>query len=229
MSESSPPAAGSLFDFGPLAETYEDWYNTPWGQENDFVQQQDALEILRQAPRGGRLLDVGCGAGHWSRFFHSLGYEVHGVDFSTQMIRTAKTTAPECTFSVGDACALPFRTASFDMAASMAALEFMTAPETALQEMARCVKPGGRLIIGTLNRLAPLNQDRLAQGKQPYASARLFSPQELWDVISPYGKIRMLSSSLTNDDENPSRRLQIHPPAPPQTLTGPLIIAEVRT
>ncbi|MBN2325681.1 MAG: class I SAM-dependent methyltransferase [Candidatus Omnitrophica bacterium] len=228
MSESFPPAANSLFNFGPLAETYENWYNTPAGREHDFMQQQDALELIRQASPSGLLLDVGCGSGHWSRFFQSAGYEVQGIDVSARMIREAMNTAPECKFSIGDACALPFQDASFVIAASMAALEFMAAPETAVREMARCVKPGGRLIIGTLNRLAPLNQDRLDSGKQPYASGRLFSPQELWDLISPYGKIRMVSSSVLESRETPSRFVQIHPPVPLRHLAGPFVIAEVR-
>ena len=62
----------TLFDFGPLADQYESWYDTPVGQEHDFVQQQDVRDFVRPAPALERLLDVGCGTGHWSRFFQSF-------------------------------------------------------------------------------------------------------------------------------------------------------------
>ena len=225
MDKMLKPTTGTRFDFGPLAGEYENWYSTPAGQEYDLVQRQDVLKLLRTDTARGRLLDVGCGTGHWSRFFQSRGYKVQGIDISEGMIREAMSVAPECAFGIADARALPFRAASFDVVACMATLEFIIAPGTAVREMARCVKPGGSLIIGTLNRLSELNRDRLSRGEQPYASGQLFSPRELWNLLSSWGRPRMLASSSKG---SPDRIVTDLPPDLTSPFAGAFIIAEVR-
>jgi SAM-dependent methyltransferase len=215
------PRPRSVFDFGPLAEDYENWYSTPGGQANDRIQQDDVRKLLGPASTGDRLLDAGCGTGHWSRFFQSLGYEVHGIDISENMIHVAKQNVPECTFEIASACSLPYEDASFEIVASMAMLEFTTAPIIALREMVRCVKPGGKLLIGMLNRLAPLNQDRISRGDEPYASGRLFSPHELNYLLSLWGQTRMLASVPTALEMDQTRNIG----DPGETLDGPFIVA----
>ncbi|MBN1377918.1 MAG: class I SAM-dependent methyltransferase [Gammaproteobacteria bacterium] len=211
----------SAFDFGPLAEDYENWYSTADGQENDRIQQHDVLELINRASPGDRLLDVGCGTGHWSGFFRSLGYKVHGIDISEKMIRVAKKNVPECTFEIANACNLPYEDASFEIVASMAMLEFTMAPIIALREMARCIKPGGNLLIGTLNRLAPLNQGRISRGDEPYASGHLFSPHELHKLLSMWGQTRMLASLPTTMQSNQSQSVTYQQ----ETLDGPFMVA----
>jgi len=226
-----PHAASSLFDFGPLADEYDRWYETPAGRAHDRVQIRDVRRLLRPARAGERLLDVGCGTGHWSRFFLSLRYDVHGIDISPEMIAVARTSVPGCDFDVADACALPFEDASFDVVAAMATLEFIRDPPAALREMSRCVKPGGSLLIGTLNGLAPLNQHRLSRGRQPYASAHLLVPEELRGLLRPYGAVRMLASSVSRREKRlPLARMLPRCVAPlRRCLSGPFIVAEVRT
>lgn len=196
MDGSSTSSPLSLFDFGPLAREYDRWYETPLGLALDRLEKRDVLSLLGRSGAGRRLLDVGCGTGHWSRFFASLGYSVEGVDLSEEMIAAAKEQRPPgCRFSVADAHALPFEEGSFDLVAAMAALEFIPDPGSALAEMARSTRPGGSMLIGTLNRRARLNLDRLQAGQPPYTSARMFAPKELRSLLSPFGKVRMIASS----------------------------------
>jgi ubiquinone/menaquinone biosynthesis C-methylase UbiE len=214
-------AERSRFDFGPLARDYDRWYATPAGRAHDRAQKRDAARLLGAPAGGRRLLDVGCGTGHWSAFFARRGYRVTGIDVAPAMIEAARAAVPNGSFRVADACELPFARASFDVVAAMATLEFLADPAAAAREMARCARPGGTLLVGTLNRLAPLNRRRVAAGKQPYASARLLAPKELKDLLAPWGTVRMLASA-----PSPGRRGR--PPAPRRRLRGPFVIAQVR-
>jgi 2-polyprenyl-3-methyl-5-hydroxy-6-metoxy-1,4-benzoquinol methylase len=218
-------SAHSLYDFGELASDYERWYDTPAGRAHDETQKSDVRKFLKPAKPGARLLDVGCGTGHWSRFFASLGYEVVGVDISEEMIQAAEgRPAPNCCFQVADALALPFGDHGFDVVAAMSVIEFVSDASVALMEMFRCVKADGAVLIGTLNRLAPINRHRLAKGRQPYASGRLLSPSELRRLLIPSGCVRMMAS-LPKTGRRRHRGWRI---TARRTLSGPFIVAEVR-
>ncbi|NLX60326.1 MAG: class I SAM-dependent methyltransferase [Phycisphaerae bacterium] len=216
----------SLFPFGSMAARYDQWYATPDGQAHDRVQKSDVRLFLGRAAGSQRLLDVGCGTGHWCLFFAEMGYQVTGIDVATEMIQAARQHVPGGSFEVADAADLPFEDKTFDVVAAMAMLEFVPDPRAALREMARCAKPGGRLLIGTLNRHAPLNQERLATGRQPYASARLFSPEPLRVMLAPLGRIRMVASTL--DQQASAAPSDEATTASVGTLDGALLVAEVR-
>lgn len=220
-----------LFDFGPLASEYERWYDTPAGRAHD--QQQKALvrQFLPPANAGNRLLDVGCGTGHWSRFFASLGFAVVGVDVSEQMIEVARAWAlAACTFEVADACDLPFDAGSFDVVAAMATLEFVSDAPRALAEMFRTVRAHGRIVVGTLNRLAPINRHRVAKGKEPYASARMFSLREVRELLAPFGCVRArVTGEQAGSRRRRMRKAVRRPASPGREPTGAFIVAEART
>jgi SAM-dependent methyltransferase len=220
----------SLFDFGPLAREYDRWYDTAAGQAHDRVQKADVKRLLRPASASETLLDVGCGTGHWSSFFAEMGYQVTGGDIAPAMTEVARARAPECSFQVADAHDLPFDDGTFDVVAAMATLEFLPDPAAAIREMVRCARNGGRLLVGTLNRLAPLNQQRIAKGKPPYSSAHLLSPDELRGLLAPWGRVRMVASAPPGHGRHPlrSKRVVGRIAGLRSKLDGPFIVAEVR-
>jgi ubiquinone/menaquinone biosynthesis C-methylase UbiE len=167
-------------------------------------------------------LDVGCGTGHWSRFFAGLGFSVFGIDISPRMIDKARShNSPGCRFEVADAEHLPSLDQSFEVVAAMFTLEFVANPAKVLAEMCRCVKAGGKLIVGTLNKSDPLNRRRVAQGDEPYASARMFSAPELNKLLARHGQVRM-SASLEAGRHDKTKSV------PGKNRSGAFIIAEVR-
>jgi len=192
------------FDFETLAQGYDHWYETASGKSHDRQQQAAVRRILPFPAPGSRLLDVGSGTGHWSRFYASLGFHVIAVDLARRMIQQACShEKEECLFGIADAYSLPFDDATFDVVSAMAVVEFVPSAEAVVAEMFRCVRKGGAVLVGTLNRLATLNRNRVEEGKEPYASARLFSPAELQDLLHPYGAVDMrVGDPGANDDES---------------------------
>jgi predicted TPR repeat methyltransferase len=88
-----------------IAESYdtlaEQWLN-PDLETNGISQHLRALQFL---PGGGVALDVGCGcSGRFVRLLESHGYEVEGIDVSSEMIALARTRNPSATFYQADVC-----------------------------------------------------------------------------------------------------------------------------
>lgn len=185
-----PELGGVLFDFGRLAGKYDRWYDTRLGKAYDRLERKTVSRYLPRISSGGRLLDVGCGTGHWSRFFAARGFKVTGIDLSGEMIAQARSRkSPGCHFKKADARSLPFADGSFDLITAMTVLEFIPDPRPALQEMFRCLKPGGKVLLGLLNRSAPLNQRRLSGREEPYISGHLPTRRELRALLRPYGRV----------------------------------------
>jgi len=184
----------SRFDFGTLASDYDSWYETSDGRLHDAAQKQAVLSLLPAPSAGGRrsLLDIGCGTGHWSVFFAEQGFEVIGVDISPEMISVARArNALHCRFDVADVMKLPFLNESFDVVSAMAVLEFVPDARQVCMEMIRYLKSGGCLMVGVLNRFAGINKQRVTAQSEPYASAQMFTPEELHKLLIPFGDMNI--------------------------------------
>ncbi len=103
---------------------------------------------------GQRLLDVGCGLGQAAlALADDLGDdgEVVGVDVSAEMVRAATSRADgarcRVRFTVGDAASLSEFDNSFDAVRSERTLQWLADPLAAVAEMARVVRPGGRVSL----------------------------------------------------------------------------------
>lgn len=187
-------AQATRFSFDNAADHYDRWYDTPHGAVYDRFEKKAINKLLRDHTEGKRLLEVGCGTGHWSRFFSTRGCEVTGIDISERMVTIAKSKhIVRSSFHVMDGHSIPFADKSFDIAAAMTTLEFAADPKAMIAEMARCVrKPGGELLFGVLNALSEYNQERKNEVGSPYASAALFTPEQLRGLLEPLGQIQMI-------------------------------------
>ena len=126
----------STFDFDPLAETYDRCYDTAKGAMYDRLEKQAVAELLLKNTSGGKLLDVGCGTGHWSYFFIQQGFTVTGVDISPEMIRIAnEKTRNRISLKIADAHNLPFDDETFDVSVVITTLEFSRNPAGVIHEM----------------------------------------------------------------------------------------------
>jgi ubiquinone/menaquinone biosynthesis C-methylase UbiE len=130
------------------------------------------LEKLGHRFRGDeRVLDAGCGNGGVTRLILERVREVVAIDvepFDTW------SDSPGLIFQVANAEELPFEDASFDVVHSKDSLHHMDAPERALQEYRRVLKPGGTSLILEANRFNPLFYPHmtLALGHQHFTRGR---------------------------------------------------------
>lgn len=100
-------------------------------------------------PQGRRWLDVGCGNGAFCELLQARcpPAELYGIDPSDAQLAYARkrVAAKSAHFQTGDAQALPFDDASFDVATMALVISFIPDPGKAVAEMARVVRPGGRV------------------------------------------------------------------------------------
>jgi ubiquinone/menaquinone biosynthesis C-methylase UbiE len=93
---------------------------------------------------GASVLDVGAGTGALCRALREVGAVPFAVDTSADMLGEVRNAAVLAV--AGDMCALPFANWCFDAAVSGFAISHIDAPQRALEEMLRVVRPHGRVI-----------------------------------------------------------------------------------
>jgi demethylmenaquinone methyltransferase/2-methoxy-6-polyprenyl-1,4-benzoquinol methylase len=103
-------------------------------------------ELARVGP-GSAALDVATGTGDLAIALRARGADVTGVDFAERMVEIARRKAPEIDFRAGNALALEFTDDSFDAATVGFGARNFDDLDRGLAEMARVVKPGGRVVI----------------------------------------------------------------------------------
>jgi len=93
----------------------------------------------------GRIVDVGCGPGHVTRYLAERGAVVEGLDLSPAMIEIATAAHPGLAFRVGDMFALPYADASLTGVVAFYAIVHARSDELAapFRELARMLAPGG--------------------------------------------------------------------------------------
>jgi 2-polyprenyl-6-hydroxyphenyl methylase/3-demethylubiquinone-9 3-methyltransferase len=101
-----------------------------------------------------KVLDVGCGAGFLSNHLSQEGFAVTGVDLSESSLAVAKLKdqTKRVNYVLADAYQLPFSAESFDVITSTDFLEHVSEPQRVLQEVSRCLKPGGLFFFHTFNK-----------------------------------------------------------------------------
>jgi demethylmenaquinone methyltransferase / 2-methoxy-6-polyprenyl-1,4-benzoquinol methylase len=101
---------------------------------------------------GDRVLDAACGTGDLALADRKAGGEVTGLDFSERMLERARRKSDRIEWVRGDALALPFDDASFDAATIGFGIRNVEDLDTGLRELARVLRPGGRLAVLEITR-----------------------------------------------------------------------------
>jgi demethylmenaquinone methyltransferase/2-methoxy-6-polyprenyl-1,4-benzoquinol methylase len=108
-----------------------------------------AAEAVRP---GDRVLDAACGTGDLALADRKAGGEVTGLDFSERMLERARRKSSQINWLQGDVLALPFDDGSFDAATIGFGIRNVDDLDAGLRELARVVRPGGRLAVLEITR-----------------------------------------------------------------------------
>ena len=129
----------------------------PWFSSTPFGWVETAVKE-RWLERGGRILDLGCGAGTNSLFLARSGYRAQGIDLAPAAIaaatRRAASSGLSAEFEVADALRLPFPRRRFDGAIDVGCFHTLPVPLRGAyrRELARVLRPGGRYVLAWVAR-----------------------------------------------------------------------------
>jgi ubiquinone/menaquinone biosynthesis C-methylase UbiE len=172
-------SAGNPFGEPAIVSGYEAWYETI-GRRADRLEKALLKQLLARFPQAGSLLEVGCGTGHFTRWFGEQGLQGVGLDLSLPMLAEAiRLESAPCVR--GDALALPFSSSAFDLVALITTLEFVSDPARAVAEALRVARRG--LILGVLNHQSNLGWQLRKEGGPVWDAARFFAPAELIHLV----------------------------------------------
>lgn len=143
-------SAGPPLDYRPFPDV----------ARRNFMQATLEIPIMIHAlrlPRGGSVLEVGCGRGVALPAFARLlaPRRLVGVDIDAAVLAVARTRVAEAGISAeletADARALPFPDASFDLVIDFGTCHHISRPDHALREIVRVLRPGGLFACETVS------------------------------------------------------------------------------
>jgi 2-polyprenyl-3-methyl-5-hydroxy-6-metoxy-1,4-benzoquinol methylase len=105
--------------------------------------------VLRDGPRGGKALDIGCAAGFCMQALSERGFEAHGVEVSGVIARHAQERLGFDTVHVGTLASAPHPPGTFDLITMWDVVEHVVDPTALLVRARELLKPDGLLVLET--------------------------------------------------------------------------------
>lgn len=178
------------YDFSKSAAHYDAYYGTETGKLIDRLEKEAMGKLLAEIPPG-EVLEMGCGTGHWTKFFTDKGFYVHGIDISEKMLHMAeKKSIANAEFKKTDFLKNRFADCSFAHVFSVTALEFTENQDKTFDEIYRILKPGGFFLAGCLNSESEMGQAK--EQNETFAYADFFAYDALFKRLKRFGTPKII-------------------------------------
>ena len=163
------------------AEKYDSSSN--WVDDQILI---DKIRDLANAAVTDRVVDIAIGTGKIAQAFRGHVKYVAGVDICDEMVRYAKQYVDQIVLAPAEK--LPFKDNVFDVCVCRQGLQFMKLDDV-LAEIARVLKPGGRVVLCHLTAYGELDKDEsyLIQRLRNPARINFFLPGDLPDLLKNHG------------------------------------------
>jgi 2-polyprenyl-6-hydroxyphenyl methylase/3-demethylubiquinone-9 3-methyltransferase len=148
------PAAVNNTWYADLGSRWYDAQDTPIALLRAEARHRNLWIAAHVGSEPRTILDLGCGAGFLANDLAARGHHVTGIDTTRENLDVARArdTTHSAVYVLGDACALPYADASFDVVCAMDLIEHVEAPDTLIAEVGRVLRPGGLFFFHTFNR-----------------------------------------------------------------------------
>jgi ubiquinone/menaquinone biosynthesis C-methylase UbiE len=128
-------------NYDQIAPTFDKRY-----ERREYAGAESALQEFIGEPSKIRILEVGCGTGHWLNVLRGFKNNVMGLDFSAGMLARARASFPTMVLIRGTAQHLPLPAASVDRVFCINAIHHFPVKPAFLREARRVLRPGGRML-----------------------------------------------------------------------------------
>jgi SAM-dependent methyltransferase len=146
--------------FDKVGVTFGETYAATSIHGHVLSRRRTLVSALLARENGGRLLDIGCGAGNYIPIARAWGFNYLGLDASEVMVegcRKMTANMADANVLLASAVSLPVPPASFDAVLSLGVFEYLEPSQRAqaFDELAKAVKPGGVVIGSFANYYSP--------------------------------------------------------------------------
>jgi len=169
-----------------------EWFDHIWSIEGihsyDAVRLREFLWPMDSSKK--KLLDVGAGWMGVAQYATEKMWvgKYTAIDYSVEARRRTLEMTPTLKYVIGSALALPFGENAFDVVACGELIEHFADPAPLVAELVRVCKPGGRVIVSTLDATCEAAK---AHGDYPEHLVMWERPEDLLPLFTPYGAARV--------------------------------------
>lgn len=157
----------------------------------------------------GQVLENGCGVGMYVEKMTGLGANVTGLEYDFERARDAKANSEKIVNAAGEF--LPLPSSTFDLVLSHEVIEHVQDDRSAIAEMVRVLKPGGRAVIFCPNRGYPVEthgifwKGKYYFGNKPFVN---YLPRVWRDKLAPHVRVYSRSDMQTLFDGLPVKFIE---------------------